>query len=209
VAAGPRRVESRSDEEQSLAPQPALLADPFDFVEPAFHGDGDRHGALHRGNAIADVLFGDVNPSGKLPVTVPRSVGQVPIYYSRLPTGRPGNPEDKYTNKYLDLPLGPLYPFGFGLSYTRFEYSDLRVDGLTVSAVVRNAGDRAGDEIVQFYVNEPVASESRPLKELQGFQRITLSPGQSRRVTFTLTRRGKFNVWIGPDSERGLSAPTL
>jgi len=71
--------------------------------------------------------------------------------------GRPGNPEDKYTNKYLDLPLGPLYPFGFGLSYTRFEYSDLRVDGLTVSAVVRNAGDRAGDEIVQFYVNEPVA----------------------------------------------------
>src|SRR5438105_1267408 len=83
---------------------------------------------IEGGNAIADVLFGDVNPSGKLPVTVPRSVGQVPIYYSRLPTGRPGNPQDKYTNKYLDLPLGPLYPFGFGLSYTRFEYSDLRVE---------------------------------------------------------------------------------
>ncbi|HEY8850091.1 MAG TPA: glycoside hydrolase family 3 C-terminal domain-containing protein, partial [Thermoanaerobaculia bacterium] len=162
---------------------------------------------IEGGNAIADVLFGDVNPSGKLPVTVPRSVGQVPIYYSRLPTGRPANPQDKYTNKYLDLPPGPLYPFGFGLSYTRFEYSDLRVDGLTVSAAVRNAGRRAGDEIVQLYINEPVASVSRPLKELAGFQRIALAPGESKRVTFTLTRRGKFNVWIGPDSAAGLTAP--
>jgi beta-glucosidase len=162
---------------------------------------------IEGGNAIADVLFGDVNPSGKLPVTVPRSVGQVPIYYSRLPTGRPANPQDKYTNKYLDLPPGPLYPFGFGLSYTRFEYSDLRVDGLTVSAAVRNAGHRAGDEIVQLYINEPVASVSRPLKELAGFQRIALAPGESKRVTFTLPRRGKFNVWIGPDSAAGLTAP--
>jgi beta-glucosidase len=170
------------------------------------------------GNAIADVLFGDVNPSGKLPVTVPRSVGQVPIYYSRLPTGRPADPQDKYTNKYLDLPPGPLYPFGFGLSYTRFEYSDLRVDGLTISALVRNAGARAGDEIAQLYINQPVASVSRPLRELKGFRRIALAPGESKRVTFTLTRHdlefwsergwtfepGKFNVWIGPDSERGL-----
>jgi beta-glucosidase len=178
------------------------------------------------GHALADVLFGEVNPSGKLPVTVPRTVGQVPIYYAHLPTGRPPNPDDKYTSKYLDLPIGPLYPFGFGLSYTKFEYNDLALsassipfDGtLTVSANVRNAGGRAGEEIVQMYIADPVASVSRPVKELKGFQRVALKPGESRRVEFIITRRdlefwshngwvaepGEFKVWIGPSSATGL-----
>jgi beta-glucosidase len=178
------------------------------------------------GHALADVLFGDISPSGKLPVTVPRSTGQVPIYYAHLPTGRPANPSDKYTSKYLDVPIGPLYPFGFGLSYTKFDYSDLtlsatslRPDGtLTASATIRNSGDRAGEEIVEMYVADPVASVSRPVKELKGFQRVALRPGESKRVDFSITRRelqfwsaagwtaepGAFKVWIGPDSAAGL-----
>jgi beta-glucosidase len=178
------------------------------------------------GYAIADVLFGDVNPGGKLPVTFPRSVGQIPIYHSQLPTGRPDDPEDRYTSKYIDSPNSPLYPFGHGLSYTRFEYSDLRVSApsmapgglIRVSANVRNAGSRAGDEVVQLYVNDPVASISRPVKELKGFERITLAPGQSRRVEFTINRAalqfwgdsgwtvepGAFRFWIGTSSVEGL-----
>jgi beta-glucosidase len=131
------------------------------------------------GRAVADILFGDVNPSAKLPVTIPRSVGQVPIYYNALPTGRPAKPDDRYTSKYIDSPNEPLFPFGHGLSYTKFEYSDLRVsvaERITISATVRNSGSRAGDEIVQLYVNDPVASTSRPVRELKGFQRITLAP---------------------------------
>ena len=175
------------------------------------------------GRAVADVLFGDVNPSAKLPVTIPRSVGQVPIYYNALPTGRPAKPDDRYTSKYIDSPNEPLFPFGHGLSYTKFEYSDLRVsiaERITVSATVRNSGSRAGDEIVQLYVNDPVASTSRPVRELKGFQRIPLAPGESKRVEFTLTKDalrfwgrngwtfepGTFRVWIGPSSAGGLSA---
>ena len=175
---------------------------------------------IEAGNAIADVLFGDVNPSAKLPVTFPRTTGQVPIYYAHLPSGRPANPKDKYTNKYIDADIGPLYPFGFGLSYTTFAYSNISVRGLEVSADVRNSGTRAGEEIVQFYVNDPVARVSRPVKELKDFRKIMLAPGESKRVTFTLNRQqlrywtsegwvfepGRFNVWIGPDSERGLAS---
>lgn len=179
---------------------------------------------IEAGNAIADVLFGDVNPSAKLPVTFPRTVGQVPIYYAELPSGRPADPKDKYTNKYIDTERTPLYPFGFGLSYTKFAYANVAVrpaeaGPYTVSADVRNTGDRAGEEIVQFYVNQPVASVSRPLKELKGFQKIALAAGETKHVTFTLTRDqlrfwkdngwtfepGKFNVWIGPDSVHGLT----
>src|SRR5712691_10077078 len=170
------------------------------------------------GHALADVLFGDVNPSGTLPVTVPRATGQAPIYYNHLPTGRPPNPDDHYTSKYIDVPIGPLYPFGFGLSYTKFEYSDIRVNGLKVSATIRNSGDRPGEEIVQMYIRDPVASVSRPVKELKGFQRVALKPGESRRVEFNITRRdlqfwsnngwiaepGEFKVWIGPSSATGL-----
>ncbi len=145
------------------------------------------HLGTEAGNAIADVLFGDVNPSGKLPVTIPRHVGQVPIHYSQLPTGRPADAANKFTNKYVDVPIGPLYPFGHGLSYTRFEYSDLQVSATKASVVVRNAGDRAGEEVVQLYISDPVASVSRPVKELKGFRRIALQPGESRRVEFAIT----------------------
>ena len=175
---------------------------------------------IESGHALADVLFGDVNPSAKLPVTVPRTAGQVPIYYNHLPTGRPPNPDDKYTSKYIDTAIGPLFPFGFGLSYTKFEYSDMRVDGMSVSANVRNSGNRAGEEIVQMYIADPVASVSRPVKELKGFQRIALQPNETKRVTFTVKRHdlefwsangwtaepGTFKVWIGPSSESGLEA---
>ncbi|HUP44698.1 MAG TPA: beta-glucosidase BglX [Thermoanaerobaculia bacterium] len=167
------------------------------------------------GHALADVLFGDVNPSAKLPITFPRSVGQIPIYYNHLPTGRPEDPEKKYTSKYIDSPNDPLYPFGYGLSYTTFRYTDLRVTnegaGVKVSANVTNSGTRAGDEVVQLYVNDPVATTSRPVRELKGFRRVSLAPGQSRRVEFTLTpadlqiwvdggwkfEPGTFRVWIG------------
>jgi beta-glucosidase len=138
------------------------------------------------GHAIADVVFGDVNPSGKLPVTVPRSVGQVPIYYAQLPTGRPADPQNKFTSKYSDLPIGPLFPFGHGLSYTRFAYAKAKVEGTNASVEVRNAGDRAGDEIVQLYVHNPPSDVSRPTKELMGFRRISLQPGETKRVEFTV-----------------------
>ncbi|HET7712401.1 MAG TPA: glycoside hydrolase family 3 N-terminal domain-containing protein [Thermoanaerobaculia bacterium] len=178
------------------------------------------------GHALADVLFGDVNPSGKLPVTIPRSVGQIPIYYAHLPTGRPADPAQKYTSKYLDSPNTPLYSFGHGLSYTTFEYGDLRVStakmrvngSITVSADIRNSGKRAGDEIVQLYVNDPVASVARPVRELKGFQRISLAPGETKRVSFAIRRDslqfwsgdgwivepGTFRVWIAPSSVSGV-----
>lgn len=177
---------------------------------------------IEGGNAIADVLFGDIDPSGKLPISIPRSVGQIPVYYAHLPTGRPATPEDRYTSKYIDSPNEPLFPFGYGLSYTRFVDSDLRVrpagNGFEVSAVVRNAGSRAGTEVVQFYVHQRVARVSRPVKELKGFQRIALAPGESRRVEFTITAEdlrywagggwvagsGTFDVWIGPSSSEGI-----
>jgi beta-glucosidase len=175
------------------------------------------------GNAIADVLFGDVNPGGKLPVTFPRNVGQVPIYYNHKNTGRPPDPKNKYTSKYLDAPWTPLFPFGYGLSYTQFRLSDLRLGaeritpagGLTVSIEVENIGKRAGDEVVQLYIRDLAASVTRPVKELKGFQRITLRSGEKRRVEFTLTPEhlgfwnrenrfvvepGMFKVMVGSNS---------
>ncbi len=147
------------------------------------------------GNAIADVLFGTVNPGGKLPVTFPRAVGEAPFYYNHENTGRPPDPANKYTSKYLDLPLGPLYPFGYGLSYTTFEITDLRLsstrldrDGrLDVTARVRNTGAVAGDEVVQLYLHDPVASIVQPVRRLRGFRRVHLAPGQAQGVRFTLT----------------------
>jgi beta-glucosidase len=178
------------------------------------------------GRAVADVLFGDVNPSGKLPVTFPRSVGQVPIYYSHLNTGRPMT-ADRWHTGYIDLPGTPLFPFGYGLSYTQFAYSDLRLSSkqlpargrLKASVTVKNVGERSGDEIVQLYVRDGVSSVARPVKELKGFQRITLAPGETRRVDFTLTRDqlafwnaemklgaepGTYTVFVGPNSAEGL-----
>lgn len=150
---------------------------------------------IQTGPAVADVLFGDYNPGGKLPVTVPRAVGQVPIHYDHPNTGRPPSESDQYTSKYIDIPWTPLYPFGYGLSYTTFAYGAPRVsaaeigptDSVTVSVEVTNTGDRAGDEVVQLYVRDDVASVARPVKELKGFRRITLQPGEARTVMFTLT----------------------
>jgi beta-glucosidase len=175
------------------------------------------------GPAIADALFGDVNPGGKLPVTFPRTVGQVPIYYNHKNTGRPPT-EQKYTSKYLDVPVAPLYPFGYGLSYTKFNFADVRLsansiapDGqLMVSVEIENTGQRAGDEVVQLYIRDQTASVTRPVKELKGFERITLQPGEKRRVQFKLTSEhlgfynrdmrfvvepGEFKVFVGADSE--------
>jgi beta-glucosidase len=151
---------------------------------------------LEGGNAIADALFGAVNPGGKLPVSFPRSVGQVPIYYNHENTGRPYDPNNKYTSKYLDLPNGPLYAFGFGLSYTTFAISDLHLSSrrmarrggrIKVTASVKNTGSRDGDEVVQLYIHDPVASIVQPVRRLRGFKRVTLKAGASTSVSFTLT----------------------
>ncbi|SOD72206.1 beta-glucosidase [Jatrophihabitans sp. GAS493] len=182
------------------------------------------------GNAVADVLYGKVNPGAKLPVSFPRAVGQVPIYYNHLNTGRPADPNNKYTSKYLDLPSGPLYPFGFGLSYTTFAINNLRLSSgrlsrrggkITVSADVRNTGSRSGDEVVQLYIHDPVASLAQPVRRLRGFSRVTLAPGQTKTVKFTLgtddvgfydnnarflVEPGQIEVYVGSSSEATLTA---
>ncbi len=147
------------------------------------------------GNAIVDLLFGDVAPSGKLPVTVPRNVGQVPVYHARRNTGRPPAADNKFTSKYIDVHWTPLYPFGHGLSYTTFEYGQPQVERATVSIAdprqrvrvrVTNTGPRAGTEVVQLYLRDDVASVTRPVRELRGFRRVELQPGESREVEFEL-----------------------
>jgi beta-glucosidase len=181
---------------------------------------------VETGPALAAVLFGDVNPSGKLPATFPRSVGQIPLYYNHKNTGRPTGP-DKYTSKYTDLPVTPLFPFGHGLSYTTFAYSDLRLSAaritpvgtLRASVTVTNAGTREGAEVVQLYVHDEVASVTRPVRALAGFRRVSLKPGEARTVDFPLTAKelglynkdmkwvvepGKFRVFVGGSSVGGL-----
>jgi len=152
---------------------------------------------VQAGNAVADVVFGQVNPGGKLPASFPRRVGQVPIYYNHEPTGRPCDVNSKYNSRYRDLPYcGPLYEFGFGLSYTTFEVTNLALSSqsvarsgrVTASVDVANTGSRAGDEVVQLYINDPVAKISQPVRRLRGFQRVTLAPGEKRTLTFTLDR---------------------
>jgi len=143
------------------------------------------------GPAVADVLFGDVSPSGKLPLTWPRATGQLPLYYNRLPTGRPTKPDNRFTLQYIDEAITPLYPFGWGLSYTQFAYADAAIarkqldqgQALEVSVSVKNAGSREGQEVVQLYTRDPVASRSRPLRELKAFEKIALKPGETKRVT--------------------------
>ncbi len=179
------------------------------------------------GHAVADVLFGDVNPSGRLPVTFPRAVGQIPIYYNRKNTGRPAAPGQHFTSKYLDVPVTPLYPFGYGLSYTTFAYRDLRLatarlgasDTLVASVTVANTGAREGTEVVQLYVRDEVASVTRPVRELKGFRRVRLKPGEARAVELRVPIRalgiwrsgttfvvepGTFRVFVGPNSAEGL-----
>ncbi len=170
---------------------------------------------VQTGPAVADVLFGDYNPGGKLPISVPRTVGQVPIHYNHKSTGRPPDEKERYTSKYIDVARTPLYPFGHGLSYTRFEYSNLRLsaakirvtDSITVSVDVTNTGDRAGDEVVQLYLRDDVASLTRPVKELRRFRRVTLEPGQRRTVGFTLGRDDL--AFYGPDLQRTVEPGTF
>lgn len=181
-------------------------------------------GGTESGNAIADILFGDINPGGKLPVTFPRLTGQVPIYYNHLNTGRPPVADSRYNSKYIDAPWTPQFPFGFGLSYTQFRISNvalsatqIRPDGtVRVSAEVENVGKRAGDEVVQVYIRDVAASIARPVKELKGFQRVTLQPGEKRRLEFVLgpehlglynhdmkfvVEPGEFRVMVGSNSQ--------
>ncbi len=186
------------------------------------------HLGTEAGPAIADVLFGDFNPGGKLPVTFPRAVGQIPIYYNHKNTGRPPC-EDRFSSKYIDLPSTPLYPFGYGLSYTTFNFSNLQLSAtkisangeLIVTATITNTGKRAGDEVAQLYIRDLVASVTRPVKQLRGFKRISLEPGEAQDITFKLTANelgflnqdlkftvepGRFRLWVGPNSADGLSA---
>ena len=175
---------------------------------------------MESGNAIAQVLFGEYNPSGKLPMTFPRTVGQVPIYYNHYSTGRPGPKKEVFWSHYTDEVNEPLYPFGFGLSYTSFEYSNLRIDAANPKAIkaevtIRNKGQVTGEEVAQLYIRAKTSSVVRPVKELKGFSKIELQPGASKTVTFILTDKelgfynnegvfivepGEFDLMIGSSS---------
>ena len=203
------------------------------------------HPGTMAGPAITDIVFGVESPSGKLPVTFPRMVGQVPIYYAHKNTGKPATPEtfrhiddipvrmpqtsSGFVSAHMDAGYTPLFPFGFGLSYAQFAYSDIRLEQervamegtVVVKAIVRNTGDVEADEVAQLYVRDTVASVTRPVRELKGFQRIRLRPGEERELTFELTasdlafygrdmrlttEAGEFHVWIGADSNADLQA---
>lgn len=182
------------------------------------------------GQAVADVLFGDFNPSGRLTISFPVAVGQIPIYYNHFNTGRPKREGEKFTSQYLDGPNEPLFPFGFGLSYTQFEYSSVIVDknilhqeeSILASVFVKNAGNMAGVETVQLYVRDLAGSVVRPVKELKGFERVSLEAGESRQVSFILSEKdlafyhadgnfqaedGAFEIFIGPNSTTTNQAP--
>ena len=189
------------------------------------------HPGIEAGNAIADVLFGNYNPSGKITMTFPRNVGQIPIYYSIRNTGRPESSASfkKFESNYLDVPNSPLYPFGHGLSYTNFEYKNLSLskseiisgEELVVSVEVGNTGNYNGEEVVQLYVRDIIASVTRPLKELKGFKKVALKKGETKKVTFTLANNelgfyrhdmsfvaepGEFEVFVGGNSNDLVSA---
>ncbi|MGE5795282.1 MAG: glycoside hydrolase family 3 N-terminal domain-containing protein, partial [Ignavibacteria bacterium] len=176
------------------------------------------------GNAVADVLFGDFNPCGKLPVSFPRYVGQIPVNYNYKSTGRPYNPNQKFTSRYIDYPNSPLYPFGFGLSYSEYTYSNLKLQKLKIKKNenvkawidITNNGKAAGKEVVQLYIRDLAASVTSPVKELKGFQKIELKPGETKTVEFTITPKmlslldinlkeiiesGEFRLMIGGNSE--------
>jgi beta-glucosidase len=180
-------------------------------------------GGTEAGNAIADLLVGDAVPGGKLPITWPRNVGQVPIYYAHTTTHKPYDSAD-FTSRYWDLPTSPLYPFGYGLSYSTFSISNLHLsaktsplDGtITATATVANTGAKAADEVVQLYLHQRFGAASRPVRELKGFRRITLQPGQKQEISFTIGRAERtywsaaknrrvvdpsdFDVWVGDSS---------
>jgi beta-glucosidase len=178
------------------------------------------------GNAIADIIFGDVAPSGRLPITWPQMVGQTPIYYNHKSTGRPTSPDRWHTGYQYDS-NDPLYPFGYGLTYTTFKYDNLRVltptvsttEILRISADIHNSGSRPGTEVVQLYVHDRIAPTSRPIRELKGISRLTLGPGESKAVEFSVhasdlgsydpnmswvVPAGTYDVWIAPNSSDGV-----
>ncbi len=186
-------------------------------------------GGTEAGNAIATVLFGEYNPSGKLTTTFPVSVGQIPLYYNHLNTGRPMDPKNKFTSKYLDSTNDPVYPFGYGLSYTTFDYSDFKLsktqlkgnDKLTASVTLTNTGKVAGEEVVELYIQDPVASISRPVKELKNFKKVLLQPGEKKEVSIDVAtgdlmfynselkyvwEQGDFIIYMGPNSRDVKSA---
>ncbi len=186
-------------------------------------------GGTEAGNAVADILFGNYNPSGKLTTTFPQNVGQIPLYYNHLNTGRPVDPNQKFTSKYLDCSNDPVYPFGYGLSYTSFKYSDIKLsktqlkgdEKLTVTITITNTGKYAGEEVVQLYIQDPVASISRPVKELKNFKKIMLAPGEKREISMEITTEdlkfynsnlqydweaGDFIVYVGTNSRDVKSA---
>src|SRR5688500_11094529 len=175
------------------------------------------------GPAITDLLFGAANPSGKITMTFPRNVGQVPIYYNHKNTGRPFDANQKYTSKYLDVPNEPLYPFGYGLSYTTFNYGDITLSSsdlkpgqkITATVSITNNGKYEGIENAQLYIRDMVGSITRAVKELKGFQRVNLKPGESKTITFTISdadlkfynsdlkyvaEPGEFKLFIGGNS---------
>jgi beta-glucosidase len=177
------------------------------------------------GNAIAQTLLGDTSPSGRLPLSWPRSIGQIPVYYNHKNTGRPTAP-DRWKTGYLDFSKEPLFPFGYGLTYTKFKYGNLKSDSsvskdgaLHVSAEIENVGKREATDVVQLYVRDRVAPTSRPVRELKGFQRVTLNPGERKTVDFTVKANdlgsydpemhwivptGTYDVWVAPDSVSGI-----
>jgi beta-glucosidase len=223
-----------------MAGRPLTLGHVLDKVDAVLFS---FHPGTMAGPALADLLFGAASPSGKLPVTFPKMVGQLPLYYNYKNTGRPFDPETYVPideipvrafqtslgneTHFLDAGFAPQFPFGFGLSYTSFAYSDLELSSptieaggsLEVSAAVTNTGRMAADEVVQLYVRDLVGSVTRPVRELKGFARVSLEPGETRRVRFTLiadalgfhsvggqwvVEPGAFEVWIGPSSQEGL-----
>ncbi len=202
---------------------------------PGTTAGSDLAVSLERGDVKGSSFAFDIAPggitrsfdSGKLTVTFPRNVGQIPIYYNYKNTGRPAKEDDRYTSKYIDSPLTPLIPFGHGLSYTTFEYSNLQLDkkqlsipgSLTITADIKNTGRRLGEEVDQLYIRDLVGSVTRPVKELKGFEKISLAPGQTKKVSFVLTtddlkfydinmnfvvEPGDFHLWVGPGSAEGL-----
>ena len=176
---------------------------------------------MQSGHAIAEVLFGDYNPGGKLTMTFPRNLGQLPIYYNYFSTGRPGPKPEVFWSHYSDAVNQPLYPFGYGLSYTSFSYSDLKVDAsnptqIKVNIAVKNIGTRSGEEVVQLYIRDKISSTVRPVKELKGFQKIHINPGEIKQLQFILTdkelgfyngegqflvEKGEFEVMVGTNSQ--------
>jgi beta-glucosidase len=204
---------------------------PLDLTDVAEKSDAILEAwfpGVEAGHSISDVLFGDVNPGGKLPVSFPRSVGQVPIYYNHEPTGRPCDITFRWNSRYRDIKsCDPLYKFGFGLSYTTFKISNLQLTshslpangGITVSADVTNTGARTGDEVAQLYIHDPVAGISQPVRRLRGFERVTLEPGQTTNVNWRLDRSdvgfydnsghfvvepGTIEVYVGDSSDADL-----